>query len=499
MQRSVVTADSFANNYAVSPLQRYVVANFITHHAAGTSHALAPEKKQVTDLLLRGGTAFASKREEAQIAGSAPRQFGSVTVRLAAILWASQRIAFQFLMSSLATNAARGLYRLRTFFEVDQHDETPAKQRVKEKHCTPALPASASSDAQLQLAAPVQHVDLAMDAGKASVAIAKVVASRVRFACLVEQPEDMQEPLMYFEGEMPNFMQTIERNTGECGCAASADAAIPLQIGHAKLFDKRVRLTSADRAASNYRGEAALMMSRPAATEDDGWGGGHVDCEIHVQNGGTGRMLKLYTPHISGMIHFALSFQDTGAWGRFRTKLGDVAIMGITIYSNCECPADATAHRHRTWDLFVPQRNGPEGVYSSKRRFILEAISNGDLRRLGGLEHYCCVGCCMSPQHTAFKVRRYWVPALAPHQVKPISRKDWAGTDKPAKGHRIVAECQRYWATSVHGLLLQTRDCRDAAAWRRCTRCLSAASRPSSDRGPTSGAGGRPIGPPCWG
>jgi hypothetical protein len=241
-----------------------------------------------------------------------------------------------------------------------------------------------------------------------------------------------------FGGELPTWLQALEKNTGECNKGALSDTCPPAQTDVLALWDRLTRIATIDRAGCNARGEDGIIIERNQPGQPH-WLHMLFECVVHIRSGGCQKFLHLFCCHVSGMINFSLSFSSTGSWSKYCDHIGDLALAKLVIYVGGEASEEATKHRHMTWDTFLPEVTGSQAAHTARRRYILESISNGDIQNVSEFQHYCKRGCCICPAHTAFKIRRFFVPALAEHSPpKPISRKDWIGAATPTRKMGLI-------------------------------------------------------------
>lgn len=142
-----------------------------------------------------------------------------------------------------------------------------------------------------------------------SVVVGKILQSRQAWAALVETPSD---GLLAIHGTTGNWMQLLERNTGECVHAAMGDASAV--SSHSAAFDSKWRLTVTDSAGSNDRAEQELVRRRR-----DDWELLHLHCEVHKVATCFKQVFGLTPLATKGALHLALALRSGGgAYKLFR-------------------------------------------------------------------------------------------------------------------------------------------------------------------------------------
>eukprot|EP00959_Pyramimonas_sp_CCMP1952_P468276 9492970-Pyramimonas_sp.AAC.1 len=111
----------------------------------------------------------------------------------------------------------------------------------------------------------------------------------------------------------------------------------------------------------------------------------------------------------------------------------------VVVYAG-NCPAAATAHRERVFELYFADTTDASLQF---RAAVRRKLYNGDIKKTGVIEHYCN-GCCRNRDHAVFLMRRCGVAALF-GPVDVLNRSNW--TNK-MKSHRCIG-----LPAAVHGLL----------------------------------------------
>eukprot|EP00959_Pyramimonas_sp_CCMP1952_P192050 4015495-Pyramimonas_sp.AAC.1 len=139
---------------------------------------------------------------------------------------------------------------------------------------------------------------------------------------------------------------------------------------------------------------------------------------------------------------------------------------------------EASSHKRAVLDLFIP---GSTPNYK-QRKYLMEKLFNGDIRKRGRVEHYCH-GCCASYRETLGLFCNAGARALSGPGISALQRSNWTGTPDCINGIGLVAH--------VHGLAAQ--------AWMRVAppRVSASASGAARVAACPAAAGGQPTAAPA--
>lgn len=165
----------------------------------------------------------------------------------------------------------------------------------------------------------------------------------------------------------------------------------------------------------------------------------HILCDAHKIAAVISWSFSIMKPWDSRLIRLALSV-DGMALQALRREMRIILSEQLVVMYSARPPADASCHRKAVFDMFFV-RKSPNERY---KRSILEGLFNGDIRKVGVVEHFEN-GCCKSRKDTLDQMVKYGVMCLLPKRFPVMSRSNWTGADLAIEAVGLAA--------AVHGLL----------------------------------------------
>ena len=188
-------------------------------------------------------------------------------------------------------------------------------------------------------------------------------------------------------------------------------------------FPIKVRATTTDRYAANYRTEDGLQS--PGYMED--FLLLHLACDAHRAATSIKATLAQCEADVSGLLNTALALSELGVLKRLRDLLTALFFREMDVIE-LQPPNDMDTQNYReeVFARFLPL-DGRTANLNRKRRMVLQTMLNGKIQQ-GPLQHYCPPGalCCNnSRQQTMTTCALYVTWALVPFQCPAMSRKNW--------------------------------------------------------------------------
>lgn len=181
--------------------------------------------------------------------------------------------------------------------------------------------------------------------------------------------------LRIFESSSLDWLQVVERTTGDV-----IRHALELSDGrspHSEEFRTRVRIATADKAASNDRAEQGLLSRRPP-----GWQALRVYCHVHMTATAHTRCFALVDDVISGAVNYSLSLSVGSEMKAFRSALRSIIAKKLVVLRGSPSAA-ADLYRRQVLDAFASSR-----ARYRQRVLVLLTFCNGDWRNRQRVEHY---------------------------------------------------------------------------------------------------------------
>ncbi|CAK0810949.1 unnamed protein product [Prorocentrum cordatum] len=232
-------------------------------------------------------------------------------------------------------------------------------------------------------------------------------------------------------GTVPTRLSVLEGSAAEVVHAALRDQLdSPWDRMVDRRFPRLVDVACCDAASGNLRSERAFRETMPLRAQIV------FLCRAHKKKKVAENSLKTIRPFDTNLVRCQMSLTGDHLLGlRHHARLlhGEQLVVKRGVP-----PADATAHRDAIWKL-CSDSDDPTTVY---RREVVSRLYNGDIRKHGVIEHYCR-GCCESPRHTLFLMRRHGVPALF-GRIDVLNRANWVNQ---TRSHRCVGV-----PAAVHGI-----------------------------------------------
>lgn len=243
--------------------------------------------------------------------------------------------------------------------------------------------------------------------------------------------------LLAITGDQPTTLTVVEKNTAECIKKALEQLRMPYDDKVDSTFFRCIDLSMTDECAANLRCERLLLGTRTGQRQSLL----HLSCDAHKIATIHTNTFALLRPWDSRVIRLALSVDGMGVQ-RLRKELRLIIEEQLVVMYGARPKVDASRHRQGVFDLFIT-RSSPRERY---RKNVLEGLFNGDIRKLGVVEHFE-YGCCASRQHTLAQMVEEGVRCLVPARFHVLSRSNWTGADRAIESIGLPA--------GVHGLLAQ--------------------------------------------
>ena len=322
---------------------------------------------------------------------------------------------------SLEVLLARSQAECLMYLELNKYDETPTLLTVKQPlapHTAgqppPAPTAAASSSATPSTGLVGEVATVTKQATKT-----KLFATEQGFAMLLKLPDAVTEHLpqyLVLMGKSLSCLQALERTT-----ASSLHQA--LQAGSVTNngnlgFRLHCRVTTTDAASENFVAERLVMAQR-----DEAWSSIHMVCLVHQIAIAHSRTFSLMQSHISGMVNLSLVLATGSAMSTFRDHLSATVRQRLRILRGYP-PEEATAYRKFILDLFCST-----GRHRELRRFLLQALPNGEWRNSDAIEVYVPPEMDCDEEQLTGSVINGLVIALSGKVFSTYPQSRWIGCD----------------------------------------------------------------------
>ena len=316
---------------------------------------------------------------------------------------------------------ARSQAECLMYLDLNKYDETPTLLTVKQPLAphtagqpipAPSAPASSSAIASTGLVGEVGTVT--KQATKT-----KLFAMEQGFAMLLKLPDAISEqlpPYLVLMGKSLSCLQALERTTASSLQTALQAGSV---TGRGQLgFRLHCRLTTTDAASENFVAERLVMADR-----DESWSSIHLVCLVHQIAIAHSRTFSLMQWHISGMVNLSLVLATGSAMSTFRDHLAATVRERVRFLRGIP-PAEATAYRNFILNLFCST-----GRHRELRRFLLQALPNGDWRHSDVIEVYVPPGIAVDEEQLTRSVINGLVIALSGKVFTTYPQSRWIGCD----------------------------------------------------------------------
>lgn len=210
----------------------------------------------------------------------------------------------------------------------------------------------------------------------------------------------------------------------------------------AKHFETKVRMTTTDRYAANFKAEADLVRDRL------GWILLGFGCEAHGVSNIHTKALECVQEDVRGFVNLGLAVRQTGAMLCFRNCLQQVVKDRIVWPPlRGEPPAAATDFRLQA---ITSLTDGWSRCSALQRRALLQLLPNGDWRKQGVVEVYLHDSLPEPPTKKQFveEVASSIVRVLTWHKFQVYNQSRWLDAEPAITQPTLIQAC--------HGLLRPT-------------------------------------------
>ena len=295
------------------------------------------------------------------------------------------------------------------YMDISKYDETPLK--LQQQQMLEAILPSVEAQKASGLAGQFQT--------KAAT-VAKLLATEHRFLMLLKAEQSIGSEggsqYLLFAGTTLTALQVLERATG--GVLLRALLANNAVSEFSQNYKVQCRCTTTDKYAANAVAERKLAELRGGS-----WVHTHHSCVVHVIATCIGRTMDFYSEDISGLVHFSLSLGVGSAMDRFRKSLIAVVQARLVILPGAASP-EAAKYKQSVLDLFCTS-----GTKTSLRRFLLEALPNGDWRNREQVEVFLAPGIAISRDQVVQRVAAGLVLALCGKLFSTYPQHRWLGSE----------------------------------------------------------------------
>lgn len=264
----------------------------------------------------------------------------------------------------------------------------------------------------------------------------KLLVTEAGWCCNIKRLTPGGSDILTLAGVQPTVLQALAANKSDhLAEALDKQLLLPSDRTIEQAFGRVVEVSMTDECAAVVRCER-LRMPRPTARHCLL----HLVCDAHKISAVKKQTFSLQRPFDTNAIRMALSM-DGMALNKLRDEMRSVISEQLVVKYGVVPTAEATAHRHAIYDLFI-RGSSPSQVFL---RSVVESLFNGDIRKEGVVEHIER-GCCRSRAHTLDLMVRLAVPCLLPSKFPVIARSNWTGADAaidaiglPANIHNLLA------------------------------------------------------------
>lgn len=427
--------------FCTAPLRR--VCDAIAPLEAPSEDQALAEVDDISRLAARfltteeGHVTMMTKRALASNMDLAERDVEPKLCRLACVLAHCDRSALQSFGECLRAQAAA----LCMYCEFAKYDATTMRVTVRPQvagHAADGAQSSASALVDSMAQSPGESMSLPrseefLSDEKVSQATS-FLGGEHSFLMLAKVGHSERSRLVLFFGNVSAWNQLVDRTTGETLAAAISEVT-PTPIV-AENFEMKVRCSTTDAAASNFRAE------RWFSTRRDGWKFIHLACNIHRVARGHTRTFELVGEAISGMVNFSISVSTASSMSHLRQAFALVVDKDLVVLRGAPPVAN------REFQSLVLSMFLQRGRRCHERRAALQQVMNGDWQKQGVVEVYIG-GEGPVTQEIRKQVRRQVVRcimvALLGRSFSTYPRHRWTGADLACDEVSLCA--------AVHGIL----------------------------------------------
>ena len=338
----------------------------------------------------------------------APLRAAAATVQAGALLWGG-------LLRTIKSKFESGQWSPVMCFQKHRYDESAFKLRVGETD----------------------------KSNPETVQLAKIMQTELTLGLLVHEP--LTNRFLHVSGFCPQHLQLVNRATARTTRRTLLNSLqrVPEWDDVSQSFDRKVFMSVADRYAANHLAERAILC------KDMSWTRAAFACDVHRAATVNAKTLDLQSDDVSGILNTSLSQGDAGAVTALRCILTEILRERLSICYDAPPTGRCDEFREHLFELCLPAQQPNSGDFVSqpghsfhrvqRQRLVLRRTLNGDLES-AHIVHFCCYGCCSSPDETWERMVKHAVPALLPGKMPRFARSRWT--------HQMPALS---WATLIAG------------------------------------------------
>ena len=256
--------------------------------------------------------------------------------------------------------------------------------------------------------------------------VAKILQSQVEWGLLCESPVT---GFFHMRGKRHSWLQVLEATTAELILHATTCLLKEFEDALAHLDpDTFLHMAMTDDAGSNNRAELARVFVHLQHLKV------HFRCCIHKIFAVAKAVYQVNPMHISGCVHFSLTFMMAGAMRKFRHELAELIDSRLIIFHGDGPGEEADKYRRAVYNLFIG--SGVDLMVNKiqpktmSAKVVMETLFNGDIRVPGEVHHWCSRGCCPDEATTRRRFRTLGVQALAGAKPHIFPQHRWVGSDR---------------------------------------------------------------------
>ncbi|NCF93784.1 MAG: hypothetical protein GWQ05_22925, partial [Verrucomicrobiaceae bacterium] len=419
-------------------LDRETAANQVCEHNENVVRILVLEQSLTTTL-----------KAEASRANAREYKIRSMRVELAmASMLADRMSILPFISNIIKCVSDSDDGSLISIIEVCRYDETPLRFTAR----ADSLLSLDIAARNVKLPRLLGHVDTFEDA-----AITKLCHTLHGLSILIY----VQNEYWSVEFSFPQWLQAMSSTRGECYYRCVQSGRLPLK-GLSTCFHRRARIVTTDDDGAIHRCEAGIdTKGAPTRTHTM-----ILKCEVHKAAGMRKKTMKLFTAHISFLVHVSLAIGMGSAMVIMRRELRNVLKESIEYRYGTPPPH----HRDELQALLDVFWHSPERTVQL-RRAIVEGLFTGGLD--GPTIVHWCAGCCGDRKDCLAKFCVYGVQALCGSAPKPFSIHRWTRQELVVNWVGMFEGCNRLFSRTFSRfcvkvgskLLRPPRDVPAAASW----------------------------------
>lgn len=357
-----------------------------------------PENQKIVRHCLVTGGLTLSLKAEAALQSVDPNKLRAMQAELAMAAILCQRHHAVDIGRAIVLALQQQSEQLINYIEFARYDETPLKFRAASGAWVSLE--QAARDAKLPgLLAPrvVEEDALPGKMNNSETSVALLFRQNDTYFCL--------------EIRFVHWLQTMMSTNGECYYRATQQGRLPMHEV-AQAFTHRQRITATDQDGAIERCEATIQAKDPELHSL------RAKCEVHKAAGHRKKVMKLFGPAISFLLHTSLAIGFGAAISVMREELRDV-FRDSVVYKVGAPPPEC----RRQLDALLKVFANIDIPKAKLRATIIGILFNGSIYG-DQIVHYC-QGCCRDAADCLLKFQVYGVQALCGACPTPFPQHRW--------------------------------------------------------------------------